>query len=187
MGHAVISPIELVGFLSPDECRRVISEAVVGDCSTGALVDGKMQLATRRANTYWLDEASASSWIFDRMFQAVVDCNRQHFGFEIEEFAERMQVSHYTAKHNGFFDWHIDIGNGRLAVKRKLTAVVQLSDTSAYDGGCLEANSNGSIKSASKQIGTIFILPSFVLHRVSPVLQGERFSLTLWSHGPAFR
>ncbi|MBC7479423.1 MAG: 2OG-Fe(II) oxygenase, partial [Pseudorhodobacter sp.] len=31
------------------------------------------------------------------------------------------------------------------------------------------------------------VFPSFVLHRVTPVTAGERWSLTLWSHGPAFR
>lgn len=183
----MISPIEMAGFLSPDECRRVIGEALAGDGSVGTLVGGDKQLSTRRAETYWLDENSVSSWIFDRMLRAIAESNRRHFGFEIEEFAERMQVSHYTAEHQGFFDWHVDIGNGRLAARRKLTAVVQLSADNAYEGGFLEANSNGSVESASKKIGTMLILPSFVLHRVSPVLDGERYSLTLWSHGPTFR
>ncbi len=183
----MLEPLEIAEIFSPDECRRVVAEAVAYKSGAAALVGGVKELATRRAQIYWLDEKANSSWIFDRMLKTIAEANRHHFGFQIEDFSERMQVSHYSADHSGFFDWHADVGDGRIAARRKLTMVVQLSDDSAYEGGSLESNSNGSITTASRQIGSTLILPSFVLHRVSPVLSGERYSLTLWSHGPAFR
>ena len=183
----MLEPLEIAEVLSPDECSRVISDAIAGQSGAAALVGGLKELGSRRAQVYWLDEEANSSWIFERMLKTFAEANRRHFGFQIEEFAERMQVSHYSADHGGFIDWHADVGGGRLAARRKLTMVVQLSDDSAYEGGSLESNSSGSIRTASREIGTTLILPSFVLHRVRPVLSGERFSLTLWSHGPAFR
>ena len=56
-----------------------------------------------------------------------------------------------------------------------------------YDGGTLETNADGIVRQASRAIGSALMFPSFVLHRVAPVTRGERYSLTLWSHGPAFR
>ena len=99
------------------------------------------------------------------------EANRRHFGFQIEEFAERMQVSYYSANQCGFFDWHADVGDGRIAVRRKLTMVVQLSDDGSYEGGslgikpkrinhnCIETNRNNShtskLCSASRKPRTV--------------------------------
>ncbi|WP_395007140.1 2OG-Fe(II) oxygenase [Cypionkella sp.] len=46
---------------------------------------------------------------------------------------------------------------------------------------------DSNIAEASRNRGTATVFPSFVLHRVTPVTAGTRWSLTLWSHGPAFR
>lgn len=183
----MIEPLEIAKALSPDECRRIIATAIAGESSQAALVGGVQASALRRARTYWLHETTEESWIFQRILKTFAEANRRHFDFQIEEFAERLQVSHYGAAHRDFFDWHADVGHGPTAARRKLTMVIQLSAGDAYAGGHLESNSNGSVKTASREIGTALLLPSFILHRVSPVLSGDRFSLTLWSHGPAFR
>jgi PKHD-type hydroxylase len=77
--------------------------------------------------------------------------------------------------------------DGPTARRRKLTFVVQLSAPDDYDGGTLETNADGIVRQASRAVGSALMFPSFVLHRVAPVTRGERYSLTLWSHGPAFR
>ena len=73
------------------------------------------------------------------------------------------------------------------AARRKLTMVVQLSESDAYSGGVLELMPDANIHAAETGRGTATVFPSFVLHRVTPVTAGERWSLTIWSHGPAFR
>ena len=121
------------------------------------------------------------------MIRVVAQANRESFGFDLEEFAESPQIARYGAERQGHFDWHSDIGAGALAAKRKLTIVVQLSDPAEYEGGQLELRADASISTAPRQRGMAMVFPSFVLHRVTPVTAGERLSLTLWSHGPAFR
>ena len=51
----------------------------------------------------------------------------------------------------------------------------------------LEIRPDSNVQAMPRGQGTAVIFPSFVLHRVTPVTQGTRWSLTLWSHGPAFR
>jgi len=46
---------------------------------------------------------------------------------------------------------------------------------------------SNTIFAAPKTRGTATLFPSYLLHRVTPVTQGERFSLTIWAHGPQFR
>ena len=64
---------------------------------------------------------------------------------------------------------------------------MQLSDPAGYEGGTLQLRPDSTITDAPIIRGTATIFPSFVLHRVTPVTMGTRWSLTLWTHGPAFR
>lgn len=83
------------------------------------------------------------------------------------------------AENGGFYDWHVDFGDGLIAARRKLTMVVQLSQADSYVGGDFETNADGVVRQASRQIGSALCFPGFVLHRVAPVTEGERYSLTL--------
>lgn len=183
----MISPLELPRVFTDQECRRIVELACAGTFDDAGLVGGLRGDNARRSRIYWLEDEGPAGWVFRRMLECFAKANREHFDFALEEFAERMQVAWYGAEPDGFFDWHVDHGNGPVAARRKLTVVVQLSDASSYAGGDLETNADGHVRSAPRDIGSAAMFPSFVLHRVSPVTEGERYSLTLWAHGPAFR
>ena len=123
----------------------------------------------------------------DRVIDLVRAANRDVFDFDITDFAESPQVARYGAEREGHFGWHSDVGEGRLAERRKLTIVVQLYEPDAYTGGDLEVMPGANIISADRARGTATLFPSFVLHRVTPVTVGERHSLTVWCHGAPFR
>lgn len=183
----MLQPLEISSIFTSSECVRIISIARAGHFKDAGLVGGLQETNTRRSRIFWLNEEGESDWIFRRLIELFAEVNRRHFNFALEEFSERMQVAWYGAETQGFFDWHVDYGDGPIAARRKLTAVVQLSEADAYEGGSLETNADGVVRQASHVIGTALLMPSFVLHRVEPVTRGERYSLTLWSHGPAFR
>jgi hypothetical protein len=50
-----------------------------------------------------------------------------------------------------------------------------------------ESNFVSSDYRSSKKQGSCLIFPSFYNHRVTPVTQGERYSLTIWCKGPKWR
>lgn len=183
----MLQPLEVTDVFTPHECRDIIQSARGRPSTQAGLVGGLRQDNTRRSGIFWLDEDGESAWVFSRLLDVFADVNRRHFTFDLEEFSERMQVAWYPAETGGFFDWHVDFGDGPIAARRKLTIVVQLSEGESYAGGDLETNCDGVVRQASRGIGSALFMPSFVLHRVAPVSEGERYSLTLWSHGPAFR
>lgn len=173
--------------LSADDCDRLIALVQTHHLKDAGLVRGTTAHSIRRAEIAWLDDIGQASWVMDRMITLVAKANRDAFGFDLSDFGESPQVARYTAEREGHFDWHSDIGAGNWAAKRKLTIVVQLSDPIAYEGGTLELRPDSNITEAPRTRGTATVFPSFVLHRVTPVTTGTRWSLTLWSHGPAFR
>lgn len=171
---------------SPEDCDRITALARENTRDAG-LVRGQTAHSIRRADICWLDDLPEAAWVMDRIIRVVAEANRESFGFDLTEFGESPQVARYGAEREGHFDWHSDIGQGAWAAKRKLTIVVQLSDPADYEGGALELRPDSNIATAPRQRGLATVFPSFVLHRVTPVTAGERWSLTLWSHGPAFR
>jgi PKHD-type hydroxylase len=176
---------KIAGALSPDECRKAVALAEGHGLRAGRLV-GQVTSDLRRAELAWVDDLPDAGWIMDRMVRVVGEANRV-IGFALDDFAESAQIARYGAEGAGHFDWHSDIGAGALASRRKLTIVVQLSDPAEYSGGQLELQPDSNVQMAAMAQGTATIFPSFVLHRVTPVTEGVRWSLTLWAHGPAFR
>ncbi|MGL4319728.1 MAG: 2OG-Fe(II) oxygenase [Paracoccaceae bacterium] len=171
--------------MAPDECQSVVAMAEAHGLRAGRLV-GQVTSDLRRADLAWVDDLPDAGWIMDRMVRVVADANKA-FDFALDDFAESAQIARYNAEGRGHFDWHSDIGAGALAARRKLTIVVQLSDPADYSGGQLELQPDSHVRVAESAQGTATIFPSFVLHRVTPVTAGVRWSLTLWAHGPAFR
>lgn len=171
--------------LTADQCVQVTAMADTAGLRAGRLV-GQVASDLRRADLAWVDDLPDAGWIMDRMVRVAGDANRV-FGFALDDFAESAQIARYRAEGRGHFDWHSDIGAGAMAARRKLTIVVQLSDPADYAGGKLELQPSGAVQVADGAQGTATIFPSFVRHRVTPVTQGTRWSLTLWAHGPAFR
>ncbi|MGB8815593.1 MAG: 2OG-Fe(II) oxygenase [Paracoccaceae bacterium] len=179
--------IVLPDALSSDDCDRAIALAAGAQMRDAGLVKQTLDHDIRRADIAWLDDLAADGWLMDRLIGTVARANREGYSFDLNDFSESAQIARYGAERQGHFDWHSDIGAGALAAKRKLTIVVQLSDPAQYEGGTLELRPDSNIYQAARTRGTATIFPSFVLHRVTPVTIGTRWSLTLWAHGPAFR
>lgn len=172
---------------SDADCARIIELASAADASDARLVGQQRDHTLRRADLVWIDDMPGAEWVMDRIVRIVAEANRTAFRFDIDGFDESAQVARYGAEREGHFDWHADIGDGRLAARRKLTMVIQLSDPAEYDGGALEVMPSAQVIESPRERGTATLFPSYLLHRVTPVTRGARHSLTIWAHGPAFR
>lgn len=182
-----LTPVFLPTALSPSNCERLIAEVSAAPLRDAGLVKGTTAHQIRRADIAWLDDLPQTAWAMEQMITHVSRANRDDFGFELTDFGESAQVARYGAEREGHFDWHSDIGAGAWAARRKLTVVVQLSDPGAYEGGALELRAGSAITEVPRARGLATIFPAFMLHRVTPVTAGTRWSLTLWAHGPNFR
>ncbi len=182
----MLTPFAWPDMFADDECDEIIRMANASGFRDAGLVRGRKNSSIRSAKIAWLGEANETAWVLDRLVGTVVSANRQHFGFKLADFAEEVQVALYDVDDGDHFDWHVDIGSGPIASKRKLTVVAQLSDKESYMGGELAVNSTGTAQTVSELKGDGVLFPSFLPHRVSKMEAGARYSLTTWVHGPAF-
>lgn len=157
---------------------------VGGGNENGGIVNNNI----RRSELNWLSASSETFWIFERLSHIVSSLNSQFFLFNLTGFGEPVQLTNYDEKYNGMYGWHVDFGSNPTAPMRKLSLVMQLSDPVDYEGGVLEIKpfSNDVIK-IKKQRGLIVVFPSWTLHQVTPVTQGNRQSLVSWITGPNFK
>lgn len=169
------------------ECQNIINMAATGMQKNGSLVGGDQHHNIRRCNVSWIGDWPEAGFLHERITHLVAEANRAHFNFDLSEMAEEVQIAHYEGGDHGFYDWHVDRGGKSLASFRKLTLVGLLSPTADFSGGQLQLNANGHVETMALEQGDVVAFPSYILHNVSPVLEGERYSLTQWVHGPHFR
>jgi PKHD-type hydroxylase len=180
------------GFLSPEECQKVIELSAnlpeeqggiyTKSTNGGALTHERSRNRedVRSSKVRWMPPELENMWLYDRLETAIEKLN-QAYRFDLYGF-EMLQVSTYGV--GGHFGWHIDTG-GEDESTRKLSLSVQLSDSSDYEGGDLEFI--GVSGDHPRSIGSLIAFPSFLAHRVTPVTRGTRISLVGWIHGPPVR
>ncbi|HBD13649.1 MAG TPA: hypothetical protein DCZ13_15990 [Porticoccaceae bacterium] len=120
------------------------------------------------------------AWIHQRMAEVFERVNKESWGFNLNGVSEAAQFTVY--KPQDFFDWHMDVGDGDYSY-RKLSSVLHLNDAGDYHGGELQIHAEKDVRVAPAAVGAVIVFPSYILHRVTPVTEGTRYSLVQWSRG----
>lgn len=125
-----------------------------------------------------------TGWVFQRIAGVISEINQRFFGFDLYAMEQGLQFTRYQAP-GEHYEWHID--RGMQTGTRKLSLSLQLSDPDNYEGGDLELWFGGEPMKASRERGMMTLFPSYVMHRVTPVTKGTRYSLVAWISGPPFK
>jgi PKHD-type hydroxylase len=134
----------------------------------------------------WMERRDDTAWLYRRLEEIVQRLNLQFYKYAIEGLRERLQYTVYEQAEGGHYDWHVDHG-AATPQPRKLSLSLQLSDPGSYEGCDLELSYGDGVKQAPRSRGTLIAFPSYVLHRVTPIVSGTRKSLVTWVSGPDFR
>lgn len=146
--------------------------------------EGNKKGEIRKAKVSWIEPDKDNEWLFRKLVDVINHMNGQFFHFDLVGMMERLQFTIYKGD-GSHYQKHVDkIAN---KVTRKLSIVVQLSDPEDYEGGDLELHSGHEPIMVEKEKGLLSFFPSYVLHGVTPVTKGTRYSLVVWVHGPPFR
>jgi PKHD-type hydroxylase len=152
---------------------------------------------TRNSSIVWMDD----QWIYREIIPYVNRANIDAgWNFEWQN-SEKCQFTIYREQQH--YNWHQDSWNKPYdrprsndhGMIRKLSVTVSLADGSEYEGGDLEFDlrnredslSNIITSKEAKTKGSIIVFPSFIWHRVAPVLKGTRYSLVIWNLGFPFK
>jgi PKHD-type hydroxylase len=153
----------------------------------------------RNSNITWLEE----QWLYDIIDHYVKEANKEA-GWNVDvNWYESIQFTKY--KLNQHYCWHQDAWaepykdeahenfKGKI---RKLSCIIALSDPKDYKGGDLQFSFYNNSPDQKNEIhtckkikpqGSIVVFPSYIFHRVKPVIKGTRYSLVAWGLGYPYK
>jgi len=165
----------------------------------------------RNSNVTWIDKSDkdgALPWLELTKYisDSIETVNNNHWGFDLSK-CEPLQYSIYNE--DDYYDWHSDQRDATYkdGLIRKLSFTLFLNED--YEGGDFEIarlsgarevprvdvenvsatlllNDEGMITQPQPSAGTMIVFPSYIWHRVSPVIKGPRKSLVGWFLGKPF-
>ena len=172
---------------SKEECETIIKYGKSQKMQEGLVNnDDKTEIdnSVRSSKIVFLNPNAETAWFYQRITESVLSLNDRFFKFDLHGFSEGLQFTHYTAPH-GKYDDHVDRLVGSTI--RKLSIVVQLTDDTQYEGGNFQIIDCKDPETLSRTQGTLLAFPSYALHRVTPLINGDRYSLVGWITGSPFK
>jgi PKHD-type hydroxylase len=166
---------------TPEECQQIIKIGTDRLLQKGTAVNNEK---VRDSEISWLYSCDEMEWAYRRVTDIIMSLNDRFFKFDLFGLAEGMQFTKYTAP-GGKYGAHIDRIPGGLT--RKLSFTLQLSDPDDYVGGDLQLHLGADPLNISRSQGYVAVFPSYVLHEVTPVTAGTRYSLVSWVTGKPFK
>jgi SM-20-related protein len=186
------------GFLAPEDCRALREEIARASISAATVREEGSEYGVDegRRKTRWAEVSpEASGLVVDRLTQLLPDVS-QTFGVEVGA-VQRPQFLIY--REGDFFRRHRDSnqdeGAAEFARRRQVSAVVFLNGESAepapdsYVGGALtlyglmdDQEGRAIGMPVTGETGSLIAFPSDMLHEVTPVSHGERFTVVSWFH-----
>jgi PKHD-type hydroxylase len=167
------------------ELDRIIDQGNELGTHSGVVGNGDVN-SYRNCEVSWIPTDDPDhDWIYATLAPVIQKVNADYFNFDITHILP-LQFTKYQAETNGHYRPHLDLGHA--APNRKLSFSLQLSDPYTHTGGILQFPYNRTEpEQAPRARGKIIFFPSYMLHEVTPITQGVRYSLVGWVAGPQFR
>lgn len=179
----VFTDEELSKIISIGDALPIHESTIVGS-SAGENISAEHKI--RKSKNAWMPLQDNNRFVYDKLCSSINTLNAQFFQFDIFGFMENLQYTVYL-EDNNHYDWHKDKTPNKYFPARKLTAVLMLSNNTDYEGGELQILESSDPKTLEKERGRLYVFPSYLLHRVTPVTKGRRITLVSWVHGNKFR
>ena len=148
-------------------------KAMISDVwSTGLIDDDYHDDRFRKAEIQGVN--SLDNAIFTRLKKYVFAANQAIWKFDLTGYCESDRPHFVRYKRSGNYDWHID--HDSRSPTRKLTFVVQLSESDSYRGGGLEFFPTISTPSTESigQMGSLIVFP--VYYQLIQVMPANTFA-----------
>lgn len=122
-----------------------------------------------------------------RLAAAGLDANAKRWKFDITRANQSEFLKYPTGggRYKGHIDTSLTMNEESKTETRKLTVLAFLNDD--YKGGKFFLQTGHEKIYPPQKKGTVLVFPSFLLHGVEDVEEGERYSVVTWMVGPWFK
>ena len=170
---------------SPEECSKIIEIGLKQPLEIAEVTTPQEATPNyRKSKISWITPTHENNWIYKRLTDVIKHINEHYFKFDLYGLGDAIQFTEYSAP-DGVYNKHVDKSLNQNC--RKLSITVQLSDPTTYEGGDLEVYLSDAPQILLNSLGTANFFPSYVMHKVTPVTKGKRFTVVTWLVGPYFK
>jgi len=180
--------VETTGpIFTPQQCQMIIEAGKSQPKQVGQVKEnekGVIDTETRTSHISWIPFKKMNEMYKD-IERIMKITNGNHFGFDGMTITEMAQYTEYSE--GGFYNWHVDsaVNFAHEPPVRKISMTCLLSPESEFEGGDLELMKEGKV--AKLKQGQAIFFASFIRHRVTPIIKGNRKSLVMWFGGTPFK
>lgn len=172
--------------LSSQDCDAIISSCLNAEKEKAAIGSGTTIIdeSIRKVDKVLLPTYKGVGAILSAVG---INANAQRWKFEIAN-ANQCEFLHYPSgggRYKGHIDTFLSNIPENLASCRKLTVLAFLNDD--FKGGKFFLQIGSEKFYPPQEKGTILVFPSFILHGVEDVEEGNRYSAVCWLVGPWFK
>jgi PKHD-type hydroxylase len=176
-----ILSITMAELFSSEECANIES-TIIDELWMKTKVIGNIELHQGERQKL---RGELTGFPFEAIRTVTKEANDTIFDFTLLGIIDQDYPQIFRYKENNYYDWHVEVNP--LAITRKLSFIVNLSNDSEYTGGKIEFLNTNVENTLINSQGSIIIFPSFLPYRITPVLSGERKIIIGHIHGPAFK
>lgn len=167
-----------------DMLVKLYNQAPDEEAGIGGGTEGKVDKSIRNVNRVILP---VHKGIGARLAAVGLQANSERWKFNITR-ANQSEFLKYPAgggRYKGHIDTFLSNSPENQEECRKLTVLAFLND--AYKGGKFFLQTGHEKLYPPQKKGTVLVFPSFLLHGVEDVEEGERYSVVCWMVGPWFK
>ena len=167
-----------------EELEQIVEQMEKLPLNTGRTLAGT-DSDYRDSYIKWVPQYDQSNWkwLYYRIWKWAKIANDDNWHFDIEGFQDNPQYTMYNGE-GSKYDWHTDLGGDGID-HRKISMSLLIEDCT--EGGVLEFKRGKENTPIDLKAGDAVFFPSWLMHRVTPVVSGNRTSLVSWISGKPFK
>lgn len=159
-------------FLSVDECLSILDKCKTDLTLKPATIMGDVLSDKRKSSVAFVNNIEDIDLRLKFILKDLIKLK----GFDVTGIGS-YQFTEY--KVGEYYDWHTDSSDTHEMYKNRFCSIViQLNDD--YEGGHLEVKNDSDTIQLERGSGKLCVFYSNMLHRVTPVTNGVRYSLVNW-------
>jgi PKHD-type hydroxylase len=176
-----ILSITMAELFTEEECNRIKS-TIIDELWMKTKVVGDQDL--HHAERQKL-RGELTGFPFESIKNITKEANSKIFDFNLLGIIDQDYPQLFRYSKDDYYNWHVEINP--LAPSRKLSFIINLSDSSEYTGGDIEFLNTNLENTLVNTKGSIIIFPSFLPYQIKPVLSGNRVLVVGHVHGSVFK
>lgn len=181
-----------------EECHKILNNKFVWDKQEGSVYDAKDPKAggdvnhdTRKCTVYHRQSQTDKDWITDRLALAYNDYKNSFRDAPVADpYSTQMEIVEYLEEADHFAE-HPDIHINPQAFKQQRQGLVRKISTSTllnrpeeFEGCDISFRTKpNEARGIPLERGDCLMFPSYYMHKVNPLIKGERRVLITWMHG----